>query len=121
MPRHTPPLIPVAMAPFIPWLIGGVLMYLYWDKILAGLGAGITGKSVEEYKKDVTTVKEALKTPVATTKEIVRYVTGTQTPKGPGEVLVKGQIVKLPYPSPKTMEEFRANQAAIDAILKAVA
>lgn len=118
--RRNPPLVSAAVAPFVPWIIGGALVYLYWDKILAGLGAGITGKSVEEYKKDVTTVKEALKTPVTTTKEIVRYVTGTQTPKGPGEVLVRGQIVKLPYPSPKSMEEFRANQAAIDIVLKAV-
>lgn len=119
-PRRNPPLISAVMAPFMPWIVGGAIVYLYWDKILAGLGAGITRKSVEEYKKDVSTVKEALKTPVTTTKEVIRYVTGTEIPKGPGEVLVRGRLVKLPYPSPQSMEQFKANQAAIDAVLKAV-
>lgn len=110
------PLGASAFAPILPWVIGGVVIYLYWDKILTAIGSKLTGVSTEQYKQDVSTVKSALLSPVETGKEIVRYVTGTQASAG-APVMVKGKQVAVPYPNPKSNEEFRANIAAINQAL----
>ena len=107
-----------ALAPLVPYIAAAAVLYFYGDKLFAMLGARLTGKSVEEYKEDVSTVTGALKAPVTTAKDLVQYVTGTQVPSGPGTQTVKGTVIKLPYPNPQTQAEFRANIAAIDAALK---
>lgn len=109
------PLLASAIAPILPWVVGGVAVYLYWDKILLLVGSRLTGKSAEEYKKDASTVKTALLSPVSTTKDIVKYISGSEPTSVP--VNVKGKQIAVPYPNPKSQEEFRANIAAINKVL----
>jgi hypothetical protein len=110
------PLVASVITPILPYLIGGAVLYFYGKQILAAIGAKLTDKSVEEYEKDAATVKSALLSPISTGKDIIRYVTGTQTSAG-GPVSVKGKQIAVPYPSPKSQEEFRANIAAINKVL----
>jgi hypothetical protein len=101
------------LAPWLPWIVGGVAVYAYRNELLKF----ISGRNVEEFKKDTQTVTSALKTPVTTSKEIYRYVTNTTIPQGATTQIVKGKRVVIPYPSPKSIEEFRANVDAINAAL----
>jgi len=64
------PLVSNVIAPFIPYVIIGGLVYFYKDKILKFL----TGLKTEEYVEEAKFVKNAvIKHPVTTIKDLVTY------------------------------------------------
>lgn len=111
--QRNPPVMAV-VGPILPYAIIGGAIYFFWDKILLTVGSKLTGKSVEEYKSAAETTKQAILVPVATVKDIFKYATGKQ---GNVATSVKGKDIKVPFPSPQSPAEFRAN---IDAINKAL-
>lgn len=62
------------LAPYITLGIAGLTIYYFRKQIFEAVGAGLTGKSITEYKADVATVTTAMTQPIATTADIVKYV-----------------------------------------------
>ena len=105
----------VALAPMLPWLIGGAVLYFYGADIMTAISARFAGKSVEEFKKASSTVTTAITHPITTTKDLVLYATGNQSTVAQSAT---GKNYVVPFPNPQSQAEFRANIAAIDAAMK---
>ena len=124
--RKNPAVVTSAIAPFLPYIIIGAVVYFWGDKIFALLGSKLTGKSLPAYKEDIKTVKEGLSAPVTTAKGLVisttgwGYISPEEQKKAIAEIAkrqgIKVSDIKLPYPVPQSQEQFRAN---IEAIKKA--
>ena len=57
--RQNPNLAAEAVAPFLPYIVVGAVLYFYGGKIFAFVGSKVTGVPIEQYKKDVKTVTSA--------------------------------------------------------------
>lgn len=126
------PFMSAAVAPFVPWILGAAVLYLFGDKILAALGARVAGVNVEEFKKDASTVREAIVSPISTLKDLVdtvKVASGgyiSQADQAAAIESIKGQLstgasIPVPYPNPQSQAEFRANIDAINVVLAAQA
>lgn len=54
--RPNPNLAAATFAPFMPYIVVGVVIYFFGDKIFAAFGSKLTGISTEKYKEDIKTV-----------------------------------------------------------------
>ena len=120
------PFISSAIAPFVPWVLGAVVLYFFGDKILASIGAKVAGVDVEQYKEDVATVGRAVVSPIETISDAsaaIKLAVGSSlsslVPASlmAGSIKVGAQAVVIPYPNPQSQAEYRANIAAINAVL----
>jgi hypothetical protein len=108
----TKDLVTATVAPLLPYAIGGLVLYFFGGKILAVIGSKISGVSTEEFIADASVVKSAISTPIDTASDVFSFVTGIKTTVPQGKIPV-------PYPTPQSQEQYRANIAAIDAALAA--
>jgi len=72
--RHNPNLAAATLAPFMPYIVVGVVIYFFGDKIFAAIGSKLTGVSTDEYKKDVKTVTGATGSDLL---DVVKYASNT--------------------------------------------
>lgn len=123
--RRNPPIdaLFIGLSSLVPYALIGGIVYFYGKDIWAMLGSKLTGISAEKLKSDASTVAKAVTSPVETASDIIKSVTSKYiSPAEQAAAITEikkslnTQAIKLPYPTPNSNSEFRAN---IEAIAKA--
>ena len=125
--RRNPPAEAAAImiAPIVPYVAAGVVLYFFGGKLWDLIGAKIAGTSVAKFKESSKTVADTIFAPVTYIGDAMAEKAGYITPATQAaaiaalkaEIAAKNKtplVYTLPFPSPQSQAEFRANIAAID-------